>query len=1109
MLWIVESVTMKRFSALTDMARAREQAQHPGWEINMPTTIPCLSCGFACESAFAFCPRCGKRQQPGSDAAPVDSCAATPAPLNEHEADRRQVTVLFADVSGFTALAERLDPETMRAFQNALFATMAEVIARYEGFVEKFVGDAVMAVFGAPRAHEDDPLRALQAAQAMMRRVEALSREWAPRLGRAVTLHIGVHTGPVVAGTLSSGAGAGYAVTGDTVNCASRLLTAAAPGAVLVSAATRAIVRDRCAFEAGSALEVRGRAEPMRVHRLIDVAEAGAPVRGLEALGLRAPLVGREDALDALRAAFERMQCGQAQVVRVIGEAGVGKSRLLNEWLGHFEAAGHLATTAVRRTACSSRGEPTYGTFAALFRDGYGVGEGDSLEIARRKLHDGLAALGADAQETEAVTQVLSCLLGMTALHPQEIEPAQLQRQITLGGRALIDRRLAQQPLMIVVDDLQWADAASVELLGRIADQLADRPLMLLLTQRAETQAWPGARVARSVIRLGALPGADARTLVDALLGGAPDADTALAALRDTVVARAGGNPLFVEEIVRSLIDAGALQREPGRWACRPGGSPSAVPPTLYGLLLSRIDRLEPDERRALQEAAILGTEFDVALLQRVAVDPAASGAALARLEAHGLIRPDDAGAAAEVAPRWRFTHALLHEVAYQNLLLARRTELHGRAGAALEAPRETPDAPRAGATSGPQSLAGLEALGHHWSLSADKLRGARYLLAAADWARSVYANQDALRHCERALRTLLDAFADLAPDAVAAVTATELDARERIADLLALQGRRAEALAQFERISQPAVASGEVIRHARVLRKTGGLHWEAGDRERARECFSAGLECLGAHGDPIERAQLFQEMGRLAFRAGDNDTAVTWAQRALDALPVHPQRDSREAGEMLAAARNTLGVALARLGRTSEAVQHIETAVAEAEAQGLLHAACRGYTNLGVLYATLDPQRGIDTCLRGLQAAKRVGDLGFESRLYANLAVAYCALTNRCEAEGIEAAQAAISLDRRLGLVEHLAVPLIVLGQIHQCHGNAGRAFAAYREALELAEQIDEPQLMFPCYDGLATLHLDAGRPAEAEALMAKAQAVCERAGVEPDALMVLPFLC
>jgi tetratricopeptide (TPR) repeat protein len=298
------------------------------------------------------------------------------------------------------------------------------------------------------------------------------------------------------------------------------------------------------------------------------------------------------------------------------------------------------------------------------------------------------------------------------------------------------------------------------------------------------------------------------------------------------------------------------------------------------------------------------------------------------------------------------------------------------------------------------------------------------------------------------------------------------------------------------------------------LRRKLGSLHWEAGDRERARACFESGLERLGADGDSIERAQLFQEMGRLAFRAGDNAAAIAWAERALaaasdDAGAVAGSARESEAVAMRVQAFNTLGVALARTGRLADAVGRIEQSIGLAEARDLLQAACRGYTNLSVLYSSLDPKRGIETCLRGLEVAKKVGDLAFQSHLHANLAVAYCALTDRCEAEGVESAQAAIDLDRRLGLLDHLAVPLIVLGQIHQCAGEYEQAFASYREALGLAERIGEPQLLFPCYDGLATLHLDTGDAAQAETYFAKAQQVCERAGLEPDALMVLPFLC
>jgi adenylate cyclase len=257
--------------------------------------------------------------------------------------------------------------------------------------------------------------------------------------------------------------------------------------------------------------------------------------------------------------------------------------------------------------------------------------------------------------------------------------------------------------------------------------------------------------------------------------------------------------------------------------------------------------------------------------------------------------------------------------------------------------------------------------------------------------------------------------------------------------------------------------------------------------------------------------------MGRLAFRSGDNAAAIEWAERALahaERLVGSPEspRDPdtrRAAAAAMSHAYNTLGVALARTGRLEEAVARIEKSVHVAEAEGLLNDACRGYTNLGVLYSTLDPDRAIKTCRSGLETAKKIGDLGFQSRLYANLAVAYCALTNRCEEEGIGAARTAIDLDRRLGQLDHLAIPLIVLGQIYQCHGgNTELALQCYREALGLAEATGEPQLLFPCYDGLATLCLEMGDDARAEEYLVKAQQVCEQAGLDPDSLVVLPFL-
>jgi predicted ATPase len=672
------------------------------------------------------------------------------------------------------------------------------------------------------------------------------------------------------------------------------------------------------------------------------------------------------------------------------------------------------------------------------------------------------------------------------------LEPEQLKRQIFMATRALVQRRLAEGPLVLVVEDLHWADAASIELLGAVVDRLAERSLLVLLMYRPALlpDALDTGRATHVAIEVTALSRSSSEDLLVAWFGDStylfPES------LRALIVDRAGGNPLYLEEVVRALVAAGVLVRDGLTWYCTAAAATAQVPATLHGLLLARLDRLDAAERQVIQEAAVIGPRFDVSLLTAISARPAAVDAALDALAGVDLVTP---------GPDYRFRHGLIQEIVYQNILVARRTDLHTRVATTLEAE----------GAAGPESLERLEALGHHWALGADKRRGARYLMKAGDWARGMYANADAIQHYQRAIDALEHCDA---PSEALEIEAERLVARERMADLLGPTGRRTGALAEYEILEAAFRAAGDAPSQARIFRKIGGLHRDAGARARALQCFETGLRLLGDHREHIEQAHLYQEMGRLAFRSGDSQRAVEWAEQArlhAERIAADSALDAEgraEAATAAAQSHNTLGAALARLDRLQEAVRHVERSVALAREHGLLQAACRGLANLSVLYSTLDPARAIETCTAGLEMAKKIGDLAFQSRLYTNLAVAYCALTNRCDEQGVGAAHAAIDLDRRLGQLDHLAVPLIVLGQIYQCHGDPTRAVAHYEEALALAEEADEPQLLFPCYDGLATVHLDLGDESRAEEFMQKAQAVCERAGLEPDALVVLPFL-
>ena len=1058
--------------------------------------MKCASCQFDVSADFAFCPRCGSK-------------LATVAPAIAAEADRRSATVLFAEVTGFTAISEKLDPEDVRALQTDLFGALRAVIERFDAFLEKFVGDAVMAVFGAPVAHEDDPQRALHAALEMHMCAAELSERWRNRLGHPLTLHIGINSGRVVAGNLGSAADAAYAVTGDTVNTAARLQSAAAAGQTLVSQATFELTQGEFAFESGGNLALKGKSEPFPVHRLLGVQAQPHAVRGLAAHGLRAPLTGRDAELTQMVDAATGVLKGRAQVVSLVAEAGVGKTRLVDALLERLAGTTEFSHSSIRRVVCSPLGQRPYGVTAGLFREAYGIAPTDPLQEARRKVEEGMRGMDAQEVEVALVVPVVGYILGLQVTGgTSEIEPERLKRQIFMTLRTVLERRLAQGPLVLVVEDLQWADAASIEGLHTLSDWLSERPLVVVLTGRPpfDPAALDFGRATHTVVRLGPLADGAIEALLLALFGAAKPYPIARE-LHQRIVRQAGGNPLYLEEVVRGLIADRVLTRDAHGWHCVPTIETVMVPSSIEGLLLSRVDRLPAPVRRTLQSAAILGQEFESALLPEVdaqAGDPAML-ALLCDAELLVPVRIAGAPAAQHPAHAYRFASTMAHDVAYQNLLLRRRTELHQRVGTALERLRGT----------SPQRLEDLDALCHHFSRGQDQARGARYLVVAGDWARGIYANEDALRYYDRALCILqADAVHDI--QAISGI-------REHMGDLLGPIGRREQARTQFAAVLAWSGATADTVREARMQRKLAGLHWDAGEREPSFSCLREGLRLLerlhtADENDisaDIELAHLCQEMGRLSFRCGDNQGAVDWAGRALqqaeraERLGQDDPIARRAAAAAISHALNTLGAALARLARPTEAVVHIERSVAVAQEAGLLQAACRSYANLSVLYATLDPGRAVTTCQMGLDTAKKIGDLGFQSRLYANLAVAYCALTQRCDDEGLKAAQSAIDLDRQLGQLDHLAVPLIVLGQIHQCHGNADKALHYYEEALALAEEMGEPQLMFPCYEGMATVYLDQGDDARAESYFTRADEVCAKAGVDRDSLVVLPFLC
>jgi adenylate cyclase len=820
-------------------------------------------------------------------------------------------------------------------------------------------------------------------------------------------------------------------------------------------------------------------------------------------------LVGRAAEQAEVARAVADARAGRGALLVLRGDAGAGKSRLAEASLAGARLDGCL--TLMGR-CYTGRGAAPLIPYIEILEQVTRLLPGATLR----------QVMARSAPELVRLLPELREICGDLA-EPAELPPELRQRFLFTHIREVLTRTARLQPLAIVVDDLQWADESTVRLTEHLAHHLQDMPALLLvafrdgeaetetprlpllrkLLQRLRGQAGEtparahaagqlvdelAARRLARVIRLLPLDEAGVGAMLAALGPGQPPAR-----LVRTFVEQTGGNPFFVDELFRHLNDEGRLLDARGGWPRDVNLEDTGVPSGVRLMVDRRIERISEQALATVRAAAVIGRHFDLDLLEAVAeVNGEQMMAALEEAERAGVV----VGPSGRQERRWRFPHQLVCHTLTSALPLARRQRLHARVADAMD--RLDPD----------MRVYASEVADHLYQAGtlADAARAVRALVAAGDAAVEVYAADDARRAYTRALEVGRRGAAETARAAV----------EERLGDVLALIGQRESALGHYRSAIGAGERAGDFLAQARLTRKVGALHWQAGDRAGARACYSRALTLLEGTPAPLELAHLQHEIGLAAFRNGDNHEAIRWAERAfgtaqqaLDGPSSAGRSDRRAAAAVLAHASNTLGVALARQGATGDARDRIERSVATAREHGLLDVACRGYANLGVLYSTVEPQRAIEVSLTGLDLATSIAAASLQSHLYANLATAYCALTDRCEAEGLSAARAAVRLDREIGQLDHLAVPLIVIGQIHQCKGDLQQAHDAYREALVVAEQVGEPQLLFPCYDGLATVYLDRGDLQQAEEFMVRARDVCARAGVDPDTLSLLPFLC
>ncbi|HET9848947.1 MAG TPA: BREX system ATP-binding domain-containing protein [Candidatus Dormibacteraeota bacterium] len=530
--------------------------------------------------------------------------------------------MLFADIAGSTAIAERMDPEDWTVLVGQVFRHMNLTIEHYGGTIARLMGDGVLAFFGAPAAHEDDPERAVRCALAMVRVIEGLGAEQHVPAGDGLRIRVGVNTGPVVVGIVGTDAAYEYTAMGDTVNVAARLQAAARPGTVLVTAATHRFVASLIEAADRGLLELKGKSDTVHAYEITGLKAGAVRARGLG--GVHSPMVGRDLELSRLEEAVRVVAAGQGRVACVLGEPGIGKSRLLAELRAVAEASAPATRWIEGR--CLSYGETLpYHLVVDLVRSMIGVtattDEPQVEEMLERATRD---LIGDDWQETYAYLAHLLSLRLAPELRARIslIESETVKRYV--ASLALLVRAASQRgPAVLVCDDVHWADTASVDTLLQLLPSVAGLRLFLILSSRVERGAagWrliAGTRDmfgdALTEIRLDPLSVDDSRKLVANLL----TVESLPAETRELILRRAEGNPFFVEEVIRMLIDRGAIVREGERWIATNRVAEIEIPDTLHGLLLARIDRLPPDSKRTLRVASVIGRQFGVTILERL-----------------------------------------------------------------------------------------------------------------------------------------------------------------------------------------------------------------------------------------------------------------------------------------------------------------------------------------------------------------------------------------------------------------------------------------------------------------------------------------------------------
>jgi class 3 adenylate cyclase/tetratricopeptide (TPR) repeat protein len=932
----------------------------------------CPNCQTTNPEGARFCLNCGK----GLEAPPrVDG-------------ERKYVTVLFADVVDSTGLGERLDPEQVAEIMNGAFAFLNAPITKYGGTVARLLGDAIIAFFGAPVAHEDDAERAVRAGLDIQAAAKEYSEVVRRNYGVDFEVRVGINTGLAVLAAVGDEIRTEYTAIGDTTNVAARMQSAAVPGSVLISADTYHLTKELFEFEPRGATMVKGKSAHIETYEVLSPKAVPGKVRGLEGEGLTSPLVGRSAEFRLVHDKLEEVaREGRGAFVAVVGEAGLGKSRLLAEVRKLATAESQNSqplVTWIEGRALSYEQAVTYYPWRQVIRQAIGAQDGEAPEVVRERVHRDSACDTMPEGDPHYLEVILSVESNETLKALTALEGDALVNHITEATRGYLRARANLKPTVIVFDDLHWADSASLDLLLNVAELVEEWPLLVICLLRPDKDApsWSAIEKARSQlgaryteILLEPLDTAQAKELLDNLLY----IEDLPVSVRNLILEKAEGNPFFVEEVIRTLIDSRHIVQENSHWRATREIVNVTIPDTLSGVLSARIDRLPKSTKQVAQTAAVLGRIFEYRALTTVCGAAAPAPERIEDVEPHlGVLTYEELVRERVHDPEleYIFKHALTQEAAYDLLLIRRRKELHRRAGEVLE-------------DLYPERRGELaSALAYHFRHGEDWQRAAEYAMSAGEQAVKVYAMREAIEHYENAYQALTKLpIPEASP--------------EQICDAILGWTRAAFKLKPYDevvdRLQEAEKIARELNDEARLARV---LHWIA--------------NAYISNGFPMRGMPALLESYQLAERIGDERltlVATFWMTAGM--IDRDPRGGLEQIEHVIEAARKyrnweieahalaTKAKAHARLGQFAEAREAVEHASeASRKTNSVVNGADVALWSSQAFFAMGDVRRGLEYSRRGTELAMSAS--GLECAMYGH----YCTGLGNLQARNLDEAQ-------------------------------------------------------------------------------------------------------